>query len=327
MNFTIGDAENFLASSGSGLSLWKASLILQTQRSNAECILLDRTRLRLVFPIHSCMIRAYSATVGRISASTSLPFLLCTNRLSRTLGSCMPAASPLRLFGICKSFSIRSVGFRPSQSRPFPIAIHNHTITTFSNPAVHKASQHYGIINRNKGPRNVVKTVYINESFSSSTPRKMATNGDVRSKRKNSPVQVLTRPSKILRHDSYPGSTENGQPVDEDMYSNTETDGDDRMSLPPIAATADTAEWQATIEKVVRNVVSIHFCQTCSFDTDPAISSEATGFVVDAAKGYILTNRHVVGAGPFWGYCIFDNHEEVRKTKTSMLLYSLTWCT
>lgn len=25
---------------------------------------------------------------------------------------------------------------------------------------------------------------------------------------------------------------------------------------------------------------------------------------------YILTNRHVVGAGPFWGYCVFDNHEE-----------------
>lgn len=75
-------------------------------------------------------------------------------------------------------------------------------------------------------------------------------------------------------------------------------------------ASPDTAEWQATIEKVVRNVVSIHFCQTCSFDTDSAISSEATGFVVDAERGYILTNRHVVGAGPFWGYCIFDNHEE-----------------
>lgn len=42
------------------------------------------------------------------------------------------------------------------------------------------------------------------------------------------------------------------------------------------------------------------------------MSSEATGFVVDAEKGYIMTNRHVVGAGPFWGYCIFDNHEEVR---------------
>jgi S1-C subfamily serine protease len=60
----------------------------------------------------------------------------------------------------------------------------------------------------------------------------------------------------------------------------------------------------------VKSVVSIHFCQTCSFDTDAAVASEATGFVVDAEKGYILTNRHVVGAGPFIGYCIFDNHEE-----------------
>lgn len=28
-------------------------------------------------------------------------------------------------------------------------------------------------------------------------------------------------------------------------------------------------------------------------------------------RRYIMTNRHVVGSGPFWGYCIFDNHEEV----------------
>lgn len=48
---------------------------------------------------------------------------------------------------------------------------------------------------------------------------------------------------------------------------------------------ADTAEWQAAIETVVRNVVSIRFCQTCSFDTDPALTSEATGFVVDAERG------------------------------------------
>ena len=93
-------------------------------------------------------------------------------------------------------------------------------------------------------------------------------------------------------------------------YDDLESEEEDKM-LPLAAATADTAEWQATIEKVVRNVVSIHFCQTCSFDTDASCSSEATGFVVDAEKGYILTNRHVVCAGPFWGYCIFDNHEEV----------------
>ena len=50
---------------------------------------------------------------------------------------------------------------------------------------------------------------------------------------------------------------------------------------------ADSAEWQAAIEKVVKDVVSIRFCQTCSFDTDPALTSEATGFVVDAERGYV----------------------------------------
>jgi pro-apoptotic serine protease NMA111 len=44
-------------------------------------------------------------------------------------------------------------------------------------------------------------------------------------------------------------------------------------------------EWQDTIQNVVRNVVAIRFCQTCSFDTDPALTSEATGFVVDAERG------------------------------------------
>lgn len=45
-------------------------------------------------------------------------------------------------------------------------------------------------------------------------------------------------------------------------------------------------EWQDTIQKVVRNVVAIRFCQTCAFDTDPALTSEATGFVVDSERGY-----------------------------------------
>ncbi|WEW62006.1 hypothetical protein PRK78_007506 [Emydomyces testavorans] len=82
------------------------------------------------------------------------------------------------------------------------------------------------------------------------------------------------------------------------------------MQMPFPVAHGDSAEWQETIEKVVKSVVSIHFCQTASFDTDSSMSSQATGFVVDAERGYILTNRHVVCAGPFWGYCIFDNHEE-----------------
>ena len=48
-------------------------------------------------------------------------------------------------------------------------------------------------------------------------------------------------------------------------------------------------EWRDTIQDVVRSVVSIRFCQTCSFDTEPALTSEATGFVVDAERGYVTS--------------------------------------
>lgn len=154
------------------------------------------------------------------------------------------------------------------------------------------------------------------------------------SKRKEPPTATSDRPAKQVRRPTTPLATMengsvNGKSVKvangvtssaadtpnglESPGREEEEGGEEDGEEAPIShalATPDTAEWQATIEKVVRNVVSIHFCQTCSFDTDSAISSEATGFVVDAEKGYILTNRHVVGAGPFWGYCIFDNHEE-----------------
>ncbi|CAF9913097.1 MAG: hypothetical protein ALECFALPRED_008632 [Alectoria fallacina] len=138
----------------------------------------------------------------------------------------------------------------------------------------------------------------------------MELNGHVRPKRKGSPNTTHDRPTKLFKPESSELLDMNGSPNGSQyMYgSDSVTDG----TVEPVTATAtaDTAEWQATIEGVVKNVVSIHFCQTCSFDTSSALASEATGFVVDAAKGYILTNRHVVGSGPFWGYCIFDNHEE-----------------
>lgn len=52
-----------------------------------------------------------------------------------------------------------------------------------------------------------------------------------------------------------------------------------------IGTPGSLGEWQDTIQKVVRNVVAIRFCQTCSFDTDPALTSEATGYVVDSERG------------------------------------------
>ncbi|KAI0022639.1 Pro-apoptotic serine protease NMA111 [Xylariomycetidae sp. FL0641] len=141
-----------------------------------------------------------------------------------------------------------------------------------------------------------------------------------RSKRKQGPASADDeRPHKQFRQGlTINGNTSSGEntpnttEVEYSAYAPHGEPADDEMPVfYPAPPTADTAEWQATIEKVVRNVVSIRFCQTCSFDTDAACASEATGFVVDAEKGYILTNRHVVGAGPFWGYVVFDNHEEV----------------
>ncbi|KAF8253914.1 trypsin-like serine protease [Wilcoxina mikolae CBS 423.85] len=127
-------------------------------------------------------------------------------------------------------------------------------------------------------------------------------------------ISTIDRPTKHLREEDNfsDGCSEvDMMPPDAAITSFEEMAlGMEPERLLPTAALADSAEWQRTIESVVRNVVSIRFCQTCSFDTDSAITSEATGFVVDAEKGYILTNRHVVCAGPFWGYCVFDNHEE-----------------
>jgi hypothetical protein len=50
--------------------------------------------------------------------------------------------------------------------------------------------------------------------------------------------------------------------------------------------------WQATCEQAVTTVVSLLYYYPRPFDTDAyAYASEATGFVVDAKRGIILTNR------------------------------------
>lgn len=135
--------------------------------------------------------------------------------------------------------------------------------------------------------------------------------GDMGAKRKRSTAaNASEHPNKQLRPEPAVLTPDDSTPANGTIYE-VEEDVDEAPSPVAIPATTDSPEWQATIERVVKCAVSIHFCQTCSFDTELSMSSQATGFVVDAERGYILTNRHVVGAGPFWGYCIFDNHEEV----------------
>ena len=81
--------------------------------------------------------------------------------------------------------------------------------------------------------------------------------------------------------------------------------------VPVAAVVAPPADWARTLERIASSVVSIQIDQTRSFDTERNVTAQATGFVIDADRGLILTNRHVVTPGPVIAEAIFLNHEEV----------------
>ncbi len=74
----------------------------------------------------------------------------------------------------------------------------------------------------------------------------------------------------------------------------------------------ESSAWRGTLERVAQSVVAIEIDQTRAFDTEWNSSSQATGFVVDAERGLILTNRHVVTPGPVTSEATFLNREEVQ---------------
>ncbi|KAI9485978.1 MAG: trypsin-like cysteine/serine peptidase domain-containing protein [Benjaminiella poitrasii] len=79
----------------------------------------------------------------------------------------------------------------------------------------------------------------------------------------------------------------------------------------PFTSEFKPSKWQGTINNVVKAIVSIRFSQVAAFDTEGPETSEASGFIVDAKNGIILTNRHVACSGPFVGEAICHDHEEV----------------
>ena len=85
---------------------------------------------------------------------------------------------------------------------------------------------------------------------------------------------------------------------------------DGAAPLVPVPA-AEDSRWTRTLEKVASGVVTIQVDQTRAFDTEWNMSSQATGFVIDAKRGLILTNRHVVTPGPVTAQAVFLNREEV----------------
>ncbi len=72
------------------------------------------------------------------------------------------------------------------------------------------------------------------------------------------------------------------------------------------------ASWAQTLERIASGVVTIQIDCPRAFDTEWNTTAQATGFVIDAKRGLILTNRHVVTPGPVTAQAIFLNREEVQ---------------
>jgi S1-C subfamily serine protease len=83
------------------------------------------------------------------------------------------------------------------------------------------------------------------------------------------------------------------------------------LPLPQPIEFEESTRWSKTLERISTGVVAIQIDAARAFDTEWNTSSQATGFVVDAERGLILTNRHVVTPGPVRAFATFLNREEV----------------
>ena len=77
----------------------------------------------------------------------------------------------------------------------------------------------------------------------------------------------------------------------------------------PLGAQPDP--WADIIARVSDSVVSLQVSQLRDFDQSDQGVGGATGFIVDAENGIILTNRHVIGAGPVRATATFQNQERL----------------
>ena len=127
-----------------------------------------------------------------------------------------------------------------------------------------------------------------------------------------SPPQLLLLAASILSAILLHGDSLNeGAATDGDGSGSSSSSSSSSSSTSPLG---DAARWQAVIDRCVPAIVSLRTNATRSFDTTSPGASQATGFVVDAEQGLILTNRHVVHPGPIVADALFQNHEEVPLT-------------
>ena len=86
------------------------------------------------------------------------------------------------------------------------------------------------------------------------------------------------------------------------------------LTLGGVSAAGNEQAWADTLKRVSPSVVSIRVDAPRVFDTELNITGQATGFVVDAERGILLTNRHVVTPGPVVAEAVFQDHEVVTLT-------------
>ncbi|MBN1337635.1 MAG: trypsin-like peptidase domain-containing protein [Deltaproteobacteria bacterium] len=83
------------------------------------------------------------------------------------------------------------------------------------------------------------------------------------------------------------------------------------LLLPAPRAGARPDPWETTLARVARAVLTIEVSATRPLDTEGATATEGTGFIVDLARGLVLTNRHMVHVGPVRARGITLDKEEV----------------
>ncbi|KAG0239678.1 serine protease [Actinomortierella wolfii] len=89
------------------------------------------------------------------------------------------------------------------------------------------------------------------------------------------------------------------------------------LTMPPVLGAVEVMKkstvqsWEHTLERSIRAIVSITANHVRSFDTETSGAYSATGFLVDAKRGIILTNRHVVSPAPIIALAVLSNYEEV----------------
>jgi S1-C subfamily serine protease len=83
------------------------------------------------------------------------------------------------------------------------------------------------------------------------------------------------------------------------------------LALGAAAVTHSANGWQEVLDRVAPSVVVMRVNAPRAFDAGSTGYMTATGFVVDAERGILLTNRHVVMPGPVVSEAVFLNNEEV----------------